>query len=68
MFSVCVRVCYSYGFFTYIGSNSPNVNGNIYRPYSNTFTNNLLSTPVVCKIKEADDTVITGECALAQMA
>ncbi|CAM9884349.1 unnamed protein product [Scytosiphon promiscuus] len=51
----------SYGFFTYVGSNQPEVppyDG--YRPFGTTVTFNVFNTAHMGKLKQADSSVITG--------
>ncbi|CAN0190743.1 unnamed protein product [Ectocarpus sp. 6 AP-2014] len=51
----------SYGFFTYIGSNEPDVPPYTgYRPFGISVQNNVFSTWHMGKLKEADTTTITG--------
>lgn len=60
-FSSCaLRVC-SYGFFTYVGSNQPDVPpGDGYRPYGTLVQGNVFDTWHMGKLKQADFTTVTG--------
>lgn len=56
-----MRFC-SYGFFTYVGSNEPDVppfDG--YRPYGTLVQGNVFDTWHMGKLKQADSTTVTGK-------
>lgn len=46
-----------------MGSNTPDVEGDIFRPYDNVFSGNIVQAPAVAKIKEADGSVLTSKQA-----